>query len=63
MMEDLDLVRRVALRRVKMLRARAISNAARYRRDGYLRRALTNQAQRIRYTLRLATARRSSHAQ
>jgi len=59
LMEDLDLVRRVGLRRVKLLRSRAISNAARYRRDGYIRRALGNQAQRILYTLHLAPARTS----
>jgi rSAM/selenodomain-associated transferase 2 len=57
LMEDLDLVRRVGIRRVKMLRARAISNAARYRRDGYLRRALGNQTERILYTLHLSPAR------
>ncbi len=35
LMEDVDLVRRIGLRRVKLLRSRAVSNAARYRRDGY----------------------------
>jgi glycosyltransferase involved in cell wall biosynthesis len=54
LMEDLDLVRRLGMRRVKHLRARAVSSAMRYRHDGYLRRALTNQLQRLRYTLRLA---------
>jgi glycosyltransferase involved in cell wall biosynthesis len=57
LMEDLDLVRRVGMRRVKMLRARAVSNAAPYRRDGYLRRALGNQAQRVLYTLHLSPER------
>jgi hypothetical protein len=47
------------LRRVKVLRARAVSNAARYRRDGYIRRALGNEAQRILYSLNLAPARTS----
>jgi glycosyltransferase involved in cell wall biosynthesis len=56
-MEDLDLARRIGLRRVKLLRTRAISNAARYRRDGYIRSALGNLAQRILYTLHLAPAR------
>ena len=37
-----------------MLSARAVSNAARYRRDGYLRRALGNQARRILHTLHLS---------
>jgi len=59
LMDDLDLVRRVGLRRVKVLRARAVSNAARYRRDGYIRRALGNEAQRILYSLNLAPARTS----
>jgi hypothetical protein len=59
LMEDLDLVRRVGMRRVKLLRALAVSNAARYRRDGYIRRALGNQAQRILYILNLAPARTS----
>jgi hypothetical protein len=44
---------------VKVLRARAVSNAARYRRDGYIRRALANEAQRILYSLNLAPARAS----
>lgn len=59
LMDDLDLVRRIGLRRVKVLRARAVSNAARYRRDGYIRRALGNEAQRILYSLNLAPARTS----
>jgi hypothetical protein len=57
LMEDIDLVRRVGMRRVKMLRARAVSNAAPYRRDGYLRHALGNLAQRIAYTLHLSPER------
>ena len=59
LMEDVDLVRRIGLRRVKLLRSRAVSDAARYRRDGYLRRALGNQAHRILYALHLAPARPS----
>ena len=59
LMEDLDLVRRLGMRRVKLLRARAVSNAARYRRDGYIRRALGNQARRLLYTLHLAPERPS----
>ncbi|HEY8246921.1 MAG TPA: glycosyltransferase [Hyphomicrobium sp.] len=59
LMEDVDLVRRIGLRRVKLLRSRAVSDAARYRRDGYLRCALGNQAHRIRYALHLAPARPS----
>ena len=61
-MEDLDLVRRVGVRRVKMLRARAISNAAYYRREGYLRATLSNQAQRILYCLNLTPRARCAAA-
>jgi rSAM/selenodomain-associated transferase 2 len=57
LMEDVDLVRRVGMRRMKMLRARAVNNATPYRRDGYLRRALGNQAQRILHTLYLSPER------
>lgn len=53
-MEDIDLVRRLGGRKVKLLSTRALSNAAHYRRDGYLRGALGNLAQRLRYTLHLA---------
>lgn len=54
MMEDVDLIRRLGARRVKLLSSRAVSNAARYRREGYLRSALGNLAQRLRYSLHLA---------
>jgi hypothetical protein len=36
------------------LSARAVSSAARYRRDGYFRHALDNQRRRLLYALRLA---------
>jgi rSAM/selenodomain-associated transferase 2 len=55
LMEDIDLVRRLGMRRVKLLRPRAVSNAQRYRRDGYIRHALGNQRQRLLYALRLST--------
>jgi rSAM/selenodomain-associated transferase 2 len=55
MMEDIDLVRRLGMRRVKLLRPRAVSNAQRYRRDGYIRHDLGNQRQRLLYSLRLST--------
>jgi rSAM/selenodomain-associated transferase 2 len=42
-MEDVDLVRRLGGRRVTILRSEALTSAARYRRDGYLRRILRNQ--------------------
>ena len=42
LMEDVDLVRRLGRRRVTQLRARAVTSAVRYRRDGYIRRATRN---------------------
>jgi len=59
-MEDIDLVRRLGARRVKLLKARAINNAAGYRRGGYLRGVLANQLQRLLYALHLAPARTAS---
>ena len=41
-MEDVEFVRRVGAKHLTMLDARAITSAARYRRDGYLRRSLRN---------------------
>jgi rSAM/selenodomain-associated transferase 2 len=55
LMEDLDLVRR--LKGVRMLRARAVTSAQRYRRDGYLRRALRNQLCLLLYALKVSPAR------
>lgn len=42
LMEDVDLVRRIGRRRLHLLRAKALTSAARYRRDGYLRRSARN---------------------
>lgn len=42
-MEDVDLVRRLGRERIVMLRADATTSAERYRREGYLARALRNQ--------------------
>jgi rSAM/selenodomain-associated transferase 2 len=42
LMEDVDLVRRIGRRRLAGLDAAAVTSAARYRRDGYGRRALRN---------------------
>jgi glycosyltransferase involved in cell wall biosynthesis len=53
MMEDVDIARRLGGRRLKQLRSRAVTDAARYRRDGYLRGALGKVAQRLRYALHL----------
>lgn len=42
LMEDLDLVRRLGPQRLHALKARAVTSAERYRRDGYLRRSARN---------------------
>lgn len=42
LMEDVDLARRIGRRRMTVLRARAVTSAARYRRDGYARRSARN---------------------
>lgn len=42
LMEDVDIVRRIGRRRLRVLDADALTSAARYRRDGYLMRLLRN---------------------
>jgi glycosyltransferase involved in cell wall biosynthesis len=49
--EDVDLARRLGRRRIKLLRARAVSSARGYRQDGYLRRALADQLNLVRYAM------------
>ncbi len=44
LMEDIDIIRRLGRRRLHMLRADAVTSAVRYRREGYGRRILRNQA-------------------
>jgi rSAM/selenodomain-associated transferase 2 len=44
LMEDVDIVRRLGRARLKMLRTRAVTSAARYRRDGFARRGARNLA-------------------
>jgi len=44
LLEDVDFVRRLGYRRLKMLRAGATTNAARFRREGYTLRVLRNWA-------------------
>ncbi len=56
-MEDLDLVRRLGSRAVRMLRARAVTSAQRYQREGYLRRAFRNQMCLVLYALKVSPAR------
>jgi rSAM/selenodomain-associated transferase 2 len=57
LMEDLDFVRRLGSRAVKMLRARAVTSAQRYRREGYLRRAFKNQMCLVLFALNVPAAR------
>ena len=55
LMEDVDLVRRLGRRRLTMLRARAVTSAERFRRDGYVRRSARNLFCLTLYTLRVPT--------
>ncbi len=57
LMEDVDFVRRLGRRRIRMLRTAAVTSAERYKRDGYLRRALRNLACLSLYYLRVPPAR------
>jgi rSAM/selenodomain-associated transferase 2 len=56
-MEDLDLVRRLGRRQVRILRARALTSAQRYQQDGYLWRSLKNQMALLLYVLNVPAAR------
>jgi rSAM/selenodomain-associated transferase 2 len=42
LMEDVDFVRRLGRRRIAILKAAAVTSAERFRRDGYVRRSLSN---------------------
>jgi hypothetical protein len=42
LMEDVEIARRLGRRRLRPIPMRAVTSAARYRRDGYLRRSLRN---------------------
>lgn len=42
LMEDVDIVRRLGRKRTLILRTQAVTSAIRYKRDGYLRRAVRN---------------------
>ena len=53
LMEDVELVRRIGRRRLAILRARAVTSAARYRRDGYMRRTMRNLSCLTLYFLRV----------
>jgi len=52
-MEDVDLVRRLGRRRLSMLRARAITSAERFQREGYWRRSGRNLLCLALYLLRV----------
>lgn len=51
LMEDVDLVRRIGPARLQILRAEAVTSAAKYRRDGFERRAWRNLFLLARYLL------------
>jgi len=53
LMEDVDLVRRLGRARTIVLRARAVTSAIRYRRDGYVLRVLRNWACLLMYYVRV----------
>ncbi len=53
LMEDLDIAVRLGRRRLAMLRSRAVTSAARYRRDGYLKRSMRNLLCLLLYFLRV----------
>jgi rSAM/selenodomain-associated transferase 2 len=52
LMEDVGLILRLGRRRISLMRTRAVTSAARYRRDGYIRRSLRNTACLALYFLR-----------
>jgi rSAM/selenodomain-associated transferase 2 len=51
LMEDVDIVRRLGRKRLVMLKAEAVTSAAKYRRDGYQKRAWRNLFLLARYYL------------
>ncbi len=53
LMEDVDIVRRLGPHRIVRLSARALTSASRYRREGYVRRALRNLTCLALYCLRV----------
>lgn len=56
-MEDIDLTRRLGARRLKFLRARAVTSAQRYQSEGYVQRAFRNQMCLLMYALNIPAAR------
>jgi rSAM/selenodomain-associated transferase 2 len=55
LMEDVDIVSRLGRRRLRLLNARAVTSAERYRREGYLRRSARNLLCLALYGLRVPT--------
>jgi rSAM/selenodomain-associated transferase 2 len=55
LMEDVDIVRRLGRGRMRLLTARAVTSAERYRREGYLRRSARNLLCLALYSLRVPT--------
>jgi rSAM/selenodomain-associated transferase 2 len=53
LMEDVDLLRRLKRREIVMLQSRAVTDAERYRRDGYFARPLRNLGLLLLYYLRV----------
>ena len=53
LMEDVSLVRRIGWRRMVLLRSEAVTSPARYHRDGYLKRSLSNLGLLSLYFLRV----------
>ncbi len=53
LMEDVDIVGRLARRQIILLRPRAVTSALRYQRDGYARRVIRNQICLAMYFLRV----------
>jgi rSAM/selenodomain-associated transferase 2 len=53
LMEDVDMARRLGRRRIKFLRAKAVTSARRYQQEGYLRRMLRNLTCLTLYYLRV----------
>lgn len=56
LLEDVDLVRRLGRSRTVMFRARAVTSAFRYKRDGYARRVMRNFLCRALFRLRVPTS-------
>jgi glycosyltransferase involved in cell wall biosynthesis len=57
LMEDVDFVRRLRRRRIAMLQARAVTDAGRFREDGYVFRSLRNLSCLALYRLGVSTVR------